>query len=236
MPKGFEGVRTAAAEINAKQSNGPSDRVTYLKLKDGESATVRFLEQGDEICWAWCHEMPPRGRQRWGDMTPCLDQSGGGVCPACRAGVDRTFNGWINLIWHDGPIYKRNEDGSTDWNTVVERKPIIAQWERGIMTFQELDGKDSTYKGLRSRKFKISRKGSGMSNTKYIIEPEDVDSGPQELSDVEKELIANKPDLTEKITPISEEKMLEWLNIGGGSTGDEGGVSAVSDNNVNPFL
>src|SRR5262245_63850796 len=90
-PRGFEGVREAAKDIEARRSAGFTGSADlWFKLQSGETATVRFLEQGDEFTWCWVHEMPPRGKQRWGDDTPCLDQERtGNPCPACEQGLDK---------------------------------------------------------------------------------------------------------------------------------------------------
>lgn len=240
MPKGFDTAQEAFADINARTAaGGGQDNTVYLKLKAGESAVVRFLEQGDEIAWAWVHELEPRGKQRWGDHVPCRRQTpqSDERCPGCEQGLDRSFLGWINLIWRDGPVYKRDSEGNlmkSDQGLVREgTADVLAVWERGKTTFEELAGKDATYKGLRSRDFRITRYGSGMSDTKYVIEPADVDSGPQPLSDTDKALMEKKEDLLPRtLAPAYE----EW---GGGPTKLNGSPAPAGEQAVegdNPFL
>lgn len=238
MPRGFDGVRAAAQDIASRaQSGGSGDDLDYFKLKgNNESRVVRFLEEGNEIHWAWVHEMPPRGKQRWGDNVACLDQDGAGnPCPACERGMPKSFLGVINLIEFDGPKFATDGNGRKDYKNVVGKETKVSVWERGIQTFEELDGKDATYKGLKSRRFRITRKGTGMNDTRYIIEPEDPDSGPQEWTDEEKALAANKPDLTPLVTPPAYDKMKEWLGAGNGNGGSQDSP-VNSEVEINPFV
>ena len=46
----------------------------------------------------------------------------------------------------------------------------VALWKCSWTTYEELDGKDADYKGLKSRDFVVTRHGTGM-KTKYRIEP-----------------------------------------------------------------
>jgi len=244
-PKGFEGVREAANDIESRRSSGFAGGADlWFKLQSGESATVRFLEQGEEFTWCWMHEMPPRGKQRWGDDSPCLDQDKSGQpCPGCEAGLDKKFKAFIPLIWREGPIFKKNAEGriekGADNRPIVEGKADqIAIWERGIQTAQELDGKDATYKGLRSRDFTISRRGATMNDTVYIIEPAVGDDGETKatpMSKADEDLVAEKPDMSQFVTPVAYDTMKGWL---GQPTApqNQGSPDQVPGADVNPFL
>lgn len=243
MPTGFEGVRQASQQIAERGASFKDDDILYLKLpKSGDSARVRFLEQGGEegskkIHWCWAHQLPPRGKQKWGDDTPCLDQDGSGnPCPGCEAGLQRSFKGFISCIWRDAPVYGKNSEGRTDWNNIVDKKDQIAVWERGIRQFEELDGKDATYKGLRSRDFIVTRRGEGTS-TIYTIDPADPDGGPQKMTEADEKLEASKPDLQALITPMSYDRMKELIGAGGGNTAPMGnGPASTSAGEINPFM
>jgi hypothetical protein len=253
MPEGFAGIRDAAADIERRKSSGGDfDETLRLKLKDGESATVRFLEQDDDVAWCWTHKMPPVGRQQWGDDLPCLDQKREGtVCPACQSDrkvgkgddakkiSDRSFNGFINVIWDEAPVFKRDSDDriARDENKnaiVADRKPQVAVWNQGITVFEELDGINSTYKGLRSRKFVITRKGTRF-NTKYSIRPLDPDGGPQAFTEDELKLEKEKYDLKQFTTPLSGDDMSKRVNGDGGSSSN-GSVDQAGAEDIAPFM
>lgn len=237
MPRGFSGVREASAELESRKGavqRGPG--ALYFRLKDGEETVVRFLEQDDDITWCWMHELPVEGRA-WGRPTPCLDQQRDGTpCPGCERDMPRKFTGYINLIWDNAPVFKRDESGrivrdSTGDPVVIDTKAQVAIWSSGIRLFEELDEINANYKGLMSRRFKVKRKGSRL-DTKYIITPEDIDAGPQDMSAEEKELAQAKFDLTEFITPKSYDEFTEELNGGAGN----GNGAAAPQQAVNPFM
>lgn len=243
MPRGFSGVRRASAEVEAKRGQGgPGAGVLFFKLKSGDETEVRFLEQDDDIAYAMCHEVPVEGRN-WGRDVPCLDQDQEGTaCPGCEQGLPTRFKGYINLIWFDAPVYKRDSDGKmvkdrTNDPVILDRKPQVALWTSGIRLFEDLDEVNANFKGLRSRRFKVKRQGEGL-NTKYRINPVDVDSGPQEFSAQEKELDENKNDLTPFIQPGTYEDFLKAMgqapaSVGHNGNGDSGGASSPR---ANPFM
>jgi len=238
MSKGFAGIREAGAEIESRKGKQYGPSALYFRLLEGEEATVRFLEQDDDIAWCWMHEIPVEGRA-WGRQTPCLDQQKDGTpCPGCERDMDRKFRGFINLIWDEAPIFKRDEAGggkivrdSTGDPVTLGNKPQVAIWSSGIRLFEELDEINANYKGLMSRKFKVKRKGSRL-DTKYLLSPADTDAGPQELDKAELELASAKFDLSEFTTPKSYEDFL--AELAGGSTGGNG--QSVQQQTVNPFM
>ena len=236
MARGFEGIRDAAADIESRKG-GASQRgpgALYFRLQDGEETNVRFLEQDDDIVWCWMHEIPVEGRS-WGRQTPCLDQERDDTpCPGCERDMDRKFRGFINLIWEDAPIFKRDEQGkivrdSTGDPVSLGTKAQVGIWSSGIRLFEELDEINANYKGLMSRKFKVKRKGSRL-DTKYLISPQDIDAGPQEMGEEEAVLAESKFDLSEFVTPKSYDEFLTELT-GGVSNG--GGTEQQA---VNPFM
>lgn len=251
MAGGIGGIREAVADIEARKAAGASGGawVQWLKLKPGESATIRFLEQGDDVNWCWMHQLPPRGDQKYGDNEPCLNTRNDGTpCPGCERGLRRIVNGFVNVIWRDGPVWASEEvdSGKGDgkkWKKLKKspsgdlildhREDILAVWKGGITVFEELDGIDVTYKGLMSRDFKVTRRGEGL-NTKYSIVPADPDGGPQPMSEKDKELYGKKPDLTPYVTPAPYD---EWGqgNQRQAST-DSGGVSQEEAGSINPFM
>lgn len=221
MPRGFEGVREASQDIAARASAGGAGGL-YFKLGDGDSAIVRFLEESDEVAWSWCHQLEPEGGRSWGRKVPCRDQDElgnqqGEPCPGCEHPNEevrkRKFTGWINMIWRDAPKAVRDSEGRVrkDANGKVITDGVadqIATWESGITVFEELDGKDVTYKGLTSRDWRITRKGSGLKTT-YVIEPADPDGGPKSMSVKDKALAKEKNDYTSRVTAPSYESYFD---------------------------
>lgn len=250
MAGAFDDVRGAAQTIEQKHQAGGFDDgdILYFKISDGDSAVVRFLEpdpseNDGKVYWCWAHELPPRGKQKWGDNVACLDQKDDGTpCPGCEAGLGKSFLGFVSMIWRDAPVYGTKGDGKTDWSKVVGKEDRIAVWERGIQTFEELDGKDATYKGLTSRDFRITRRGSS-TDTKYSIDPADPDGGPKPMSEADAKLKGTKPDMKQLITPPSYETVKRWIvsaQGGGGSAAANGATTtaqpAATGGEVNPFL
>ena len=138
---------------------------------------------------------------KYPELTPCLDQAGEGAvrCPGCERGLDRTFVGWVNVIWYDGPMYPTKKvddrevrDYSKEPNGMGD---VLAVWERGITTFEELDAVDVKWKGITTRDAEVERTGTGF-DTRYRISPalaDDGSSNPTPLSPELEALVATKP-------------------------------------------
>jgi hypothetical protein len=206
MAKGFSAVKAAAADVERRKNAGSTDFVPkkYLRLPgDGDKAVVRFLESGEDVVGAWFHQTPPSDNAPYGRLIPCIDQdmeTGERVdkdCPGCEEGYKRKFQGVINVLWRDAPIFGEKANGKPDWNNVIGNEDQVVIWQSGVETFEELQVQDEDY-GLSTRDFIVRRRGLKL-NTKYSINP--VDGGPTELSDADKELILGKFDLNEVITP-----------------------------------
>lgn len=237
MPRGFGGVRSASADLEARRGSGSG--VLWFRLRSGEETVVRFLEENDDIAWAHVHAIPIEGRS-FPRNVPCLDQQREGTpCPGCEREYPRKFLGYINVIWDDAPVYKRDSDNKIVKDrmgdpVVIERKPQVAVWSSGIRLFEELDEINVNYRGLCSRRFRVKRKGEKL-DTKYHIAPAEVDSGPQEMTEEEQKLAENKHDLAPHITPGSYENFLKELGGGGNGVG-HGQGDAQPSGRVNPFL
>lgn len=235
MPRGFAGVSKASAELESRRGSGSG--ALWFRLGAGEETVVRFLEEGDGIFWAMTHEIPVEGRN-WGRDVVCLDQEKDGEpCPGCEHDLPRRFKGYINVIWQDAPKFKRDDSGklvrdTTNAPVILGREPQVAVWSSGIRLFEELAEIDTNYKGLTSRRFRVKRRGSGL-DTKYSIVPEDIDSGPQSLTDHEQKLAAEKFDLNEFVQPKSYEDFVKEME-GGGQNG--GGQQRQQEGPRNPFM
>lgn len=239
MPRGFSGVRRVSAEMQARRdSQGPS--ALWFRLEDGAETIVRFCEQDEDVFWCHVHEVPVEGRA-WGRDVPCCDQEKDGTpCPGCEQELPRKYKGFINLIWQDAPLFKKDGDGKLvrdkDDNKIqIGTKPQIAVWGSGIRLFDELDEINSSFRGLRSRRFRVKRKGKKL-NTTYSIKPEDVDSGPQKWTDEEKELENKKYDLNEFTKPPSYNDFLKQLGEAPSQNGGGGGSGEGEGKRPNPFM
>ena len=209
MPRGFTGVRAASDDISARKSAGGSGSGRkWFKLNDRESAVVRFLEEGEEVNFAWMHKLPATGERAFGGWVVCRDQDENGErygeeCPACDRELKRSFQGVINLIWRDAPVFETDSDGKRvkdragDY-VVSGYEDQVAVWQTGITVFEELNGLDLAYKGLTSRDFRVTRKGLKL-QTKYDIFPADPDGGKQALSASDKKLVEEKYNLEEDV-------------------------------------
>jgi len=213
MAKGFGAVKSAVADIERRKAAGAAklaaagERKLFFNVEDGSTEIVRFLEEGDEVQSAWVHRTERDERYPYGRTIPCRDQNENGErtgeeCPGCDADLPRSYQGAINLIWRNAPVYATDSEGRVDKSTIVDHKDQVAVWVKGVTVFEELGGLDADYRGLSSRDFKVSRSGKNLA-TKYTIRPADPDGGPQEMSKADKKLAQDKYDLAFFVEPPS---------------------------------
>jgi len=239
MPRGFQGVKQTSEEIQARRNAGGDGGTSALwfRLADGESAIVRFLEQGEDIFWCYMHEVPVEGRNFGRDVVCCNQENDGTPCPGCEQDLQRKFKGFVNLIWNEAPIFKRDKEGKLEKEdgkvVITGHKPQVAVWGSGIRVFEELEEVNTDYRGLRSRRFKVKRKGVKL-DTKYHISPADTDGGKEDFTAAEKELEAKKYDLNTFIKPPSYDEFLKEL--GQSPQQHNGGGSGEQQGRGNPFM
>jgi hypothetical protein len=237
---GFSAIRKASDEITEKKNSGgdwgPKELWPALR-GSGDSVQVRFLEQGEEVSAAYMHEYRKPGVNK-SFFVPCLDQQETGApCPACEQSVKRTIKGYINVIWRNSPQLKRGEDGRAVKNQagqyIIEgAKDEVAVWVQGITVFEDLADKDVKYRGLSSRDFEITRRGTGL-NTKYSIDPvldADGNANSVPLTENDLKLAEDKYDVAkEYLAPLPYDEMAQLFTNGGAPSG--GGVTedAVKD-------
>jgi hypothetical protein len=93
------------------------------------------------------------------------------------------------------------------------------------------------YKGLASRDLVITRTGSGF-DTRYSIEPADIDAGPVAPSDEDKQLAQDKYDL-DKVARLdmTYDEVKEYIDskLGDSVSTDSGNDDVDSFLNENPF-
>lgn len=236
-PSGSTAFEKHSSTIAARRSGGEFQRVDYFGLKDGESARVRFLEQGENLTWATSHRIPTPGLKYPQDVL-CLDQEDDGTpCPACmsdnREVKSRSTKGYLNVLWRGteesdlsrAPIYKRNDKGSPEkapngQKIVTGFEDSVWLWKCSKTVFEQILSKDKAYKGLMSRDFLITRKGAGLDNTTYFIEPAVVDGGPEPATVADGNLAQSKFDVVQLTTPGTYEEMQALL--AGAPTGQPG--------------
>lgn len=229
MAKGFEGLR----DVRAQQQAGRGGGGKLVLPKQNDEATVRFADEGKEIAWCWGHEY--QDERGWRQFTPCLDADDkGAACPMCEhmdretGAFKRKVRMYVNLIWRNRP--KREKRGDT-WVDTGEKADAVVRWEQGINTYEKLDELDSTWRGLMSRDFKVRRKAT-TGFDQYSIVPADPDGGPQPLSDGDRALIAEKPDLeAEFCAPLSYEEATKLIGAPGPAESG-GGVSSPTHTNM----
>lgn len=212
--RGFEAIKQASEKIDAYTSDFPN--VLWLRLADdGDSAVVRFLEQGDEMYSYWYHDFSNVDEANgWRTAVPCLDQDEkGSPCPGCANNLPRRFKGLVNIIWRNAPVFTRDDEGKVVKDKVTKEYQIdghedqIAVWRGGIQLFSKtLARKDVTYKGLTTREFEITREGrKGDAKTTYSVEPADIDEKPGPLKKADQALADEKYDLDEVAGFVTED-------------------------------
>ncbi len=234
-PRGFQGVRQTSAEIEARRGSGGPGAL-WFRIKSGEEAIVRFLEQDEDIAWCMMHEVPVEGRQFGRDVVCCDQEKEGNPCPGCEQQLPRKFKGFVNLIWFSAPVFKRDAEGKlvkdrTGDLIIVELKPQVAVWGSGIRLFEELDEVNANFRGLTSRPFRVKRKGEKLS-TKYSIAPADTDAGAVPMNAAEKELAKSRYDLNLFIKVPTYDEFLKEL---GQAPVSSNGPSASAPR-TNPFM
>lgn len=240
MSKGFEGIKSKSEAQKAKQKDwgdrkqfdGPPP--LYFGIKDGESANVRFLEENQDVHYADVHEIPVEGRS-WGITIPCLDQDAEGLpCPGCERGMDRKFKGYINVVWFNGPVWKRDENmrlvkDNNNNKISIGQKNQVAIWSSGIRLFEKLEVINDRYSGLRSRRFEVTRNGKNLPF--YEIVPMEIDGGPQDFSPTEDELDQSKHNLDFYTVPGTYDEFLSRMG-----EAPQNGNSSEEGKSKNPWL
>ena len=228
MPSGSEAFNKHATVIAARRSSGGAyERVDYFQILDGQTARVRFLEQGEDLSYAQTHRI--RNSYGYYNDVPCLDQlDEGNSCAACQSDIKdirmRGTKGYLNLIWRGtedegytrSPVYKRNDKGAPEKDANKQKivtgfEDLVWLWKSPKGVFEQVLTKDKAYKGLMSRDFLVSRKGATKENTTYFIEPAVVDGGSEAMTVADQNLARSKFNVTQLTSPGSFEEMAAML-------------------------
>lgn len=228
MPRGLAKIQGIAKENAAKRAaydaQGPG--IPRLRIADGETVKVRFLEQGDEVEAPWTHRLPKLPGQNFGDTVLCLDPDdlGTAPCPGCELQKGRSARICINVIWFDAPKLVRDKegkpvkDGNGKWQ-FNGTEDIIAIWERGPSEAGRLSMLDEEHGGLTTGICKIRRTGSTKDDTTYHIDW--VESKAPSPSEVE--LYKKKGDPKKILKSMSYGDMRRAYSGGGQATSDSTG-------------
>lgn len=213
MSKGLESA------LQSLKKNTPSfgPKANYFRLKDGETATIRFLEEADDIRWAYMYQVPVMGA-KYPVFVPTLDQEQDGAdCPFRDSekvtGAPR-LRFFANVIWRGAPKYKKDQTGkylrdSNNQLLVDGNEDAVAIWNNGRRVLEQLYAIDQEIKGITSRDIKVRRQGAGK-ETQYIIYPSET---VVELSDNDKRLANDKFDVTSFVKPPSFDEAMEMLGV-----------------------
>lgn len=237
-PAGAELFSKHADAVAARRSTNTAGftPINYFKIEDGQTARVRFLEQGEELTWAVSHRIRVPGLKFAQDVL-CLDQLDEGTpCPCCMENSkeirSRSTKGYVNLIWRGNedegyvraPSFKLNDKGYPEKNAsgqkiVTAFEDSVWLWKCSKSVFEQMLVKDPKYKGLMSRDFVVSRKGADKDNTMYAIEPAVIDGGPEGLTIADASLAQKKFDVKSITTPGTFDEMKNLL-LGQNAAGD----------------
>lgn len=224
--KGFDAVRQLNKELDgarAARANSKFVPELWQGLRNpGDRVQVRFLEQGEDVHVAWMHEYKVG---KWFKYAKCLDENNdGSPCPGCEKDFRRTVKGVINVIWRDRPQLKKDSDGraiksNSGQFEIVGNKDEVVVWMQGIESFTELANKDTTYKGLSTRDFTITKKVKGYSIDPVTNENGDVVAVPMTADD--NKLASEKYNLEDHYMKVYSPEELDALLQGGAPPAQE---------------
>lgn len=226
------------ARERAQQSTLPQLYTSHVKAaKGGKPAIVRFLEQGEEIHSYDRHEyqVPDNRGGFYRRQFTCLKESPWNQpeCPGCQAGLKIKLRGVYNLIQRGRAVLRRGPDNKPikgpDGKYLVDGyQDQVVILDVPSTTATVLTDKDGKYHGLMSRDLLLS--DSGETFQPWSIEPADIDSGPQPMSQNDLVLMAQKHDLDAFMKPPSFDEALQIVRQYGGNSGanNNGGGQAYT--------
>ena len=165
--KSLDRLKSKIAEKSSFDGESP-----FLTLKDGESATIRFIQEFDDSLPGYDER---RGLIYWGDehVSPkdyklravCTMESDN-RCWACeQQHIPEIGKKWKPRTRFYANVIVRGVDGGED------RVKILAQGFSDKNIGGMLIGFSDEYEGLGGQDFKLSRRGAGMNDTSYMLIP-----------------------------------------------------------------
>lgn len=248
MAKGFAAAKKVGEYTGGGGFQPRPPGTTYFSLKDGQTAIVRFLSPAEEIEWARKWKLPPSRNFQYGEMVNCVDQMEDGTPdPGYAANLKSGFRAYPVLIWRNAPVFQRGPDGklvkdSNGAKQLTGYADQIAVWECSFEVYQNLQAKDEKYRGLPSRDLEIRRRGA-KTDTEYLIEPADLDAGPQPLTPADQALISTSMiDVAPFVKVPTFEELAAYINGGGvpaspvPTPAQQAVSNATGQDGENPFL
>jgi hypothetical protein len=227
VTQGFDFLREDLERAQKRQQRREQEKservfIPYFFLpKNVDEAQVRFVDNMNEMVWAYTHSIPNpnydpsrKGGRKFVHRT-CLDQQLDGEipCPGCEVGYERAPRGrhvWINLIWRDRAVLKRDPETNRAVQPyeVIGHEDQIMVWEGGktvldilISLNKDFGENDRDPNGITSRDFTI--RSTGDQRRPY----EAARRLPDDLGrdEADKALMAEKFDLKKLALPLSYE-------------------------------
>lgn len=226
---GFAGKEREQRKARSSGSSAFAGKLVFKLPDDGDTGDIWFVEddEGDVVYGTYVHEVPVEGRP-YPDLVVCIAQDDEGEdtddpCPGCEQDLKRKARYFVQVVWLDAPLYKRDENGKVVKDNVGD--PVIkgeedqlAVWPMGPELEEALEELDEEYgsgdeSGLLVGPFTVKRKGLKL-NTTYRIKPMDPKNPEQEMPDEIKELIESDEfiDLGEFTRPPSYEEFESRIN------------------------
>jgi hypothetical protein len=203
----LQGILKGSAAFKDAIEKGPKGGSRFLKLGDGESVTLRFMQEIDEsgknftedrglAVGFYEHVNPDDYKKSFRCTAETL-----GRCAGCeRIPVNSKWRAKGRLIVN---VLVRSKDGAD------EVKIFSASLSQKGLAPQIIDYAND-YGSLCDRDYKLTRRGSGMQDTVYTLLPRD--TSPLKAEDKSAEL----HDLDEVVRNLTYEEQLELLDGSGG--------------------
>lgn len=229
MSKGWDRVEQATAAAQEARERAEQSRLPQLftsavkAAKGGHPVVIRFLEQGPDVNTFDRHEyqVPDNRGGFYRRQFTCLREVKQ-ECPGCSAGLKIKVRGVYNVIQRNRAVLRKDKDGrpikDPSGNYIVDgHQDQVVIFDVPSTTAEELRKKDATYHGLMSRDLQLSESGSSFQP--WTIEPADIDSGPQPMSQGDQALAAHKHDIDAFMKPPSPAEAQQIVNQYGGNSG-----------------
>jgi len=165
---------------NIKNHMG-SGKLNYFKLKQNESALVRFLVTDAEdpnLIAVYEHDLSFRDNPPF--TATCIGQN----CPLCAKGIAKRLAIYF-------PLYDKRDNQ-------------YKIWRRGVKFAEQIEGYLNKYGELNKRDYQIERKGTNIQNTTYNLYPEDPKPFEPDIEAFE-ELMIN---LKKSLAPRTKEELI----------------------------
>lgn len=193
------------AKVEEKSFSGDNES-PFLTIKDKESYTIRFLQEIDDEVETYderrgliavVEEHTGQGPEGYKRRAVCTADEDG-RCWACeQTSLPDIGRKWKPRMRFYANVIVRDEDGD-------DKVKILAQGFGDKNVGKMIIGYNDEYEGLGGQDFKISRSGSGMNDTSYMLMPRP----PKPLSD--EDLALEVKDLSKFIKYIPYENQSDF--------------------------